>query len=435
MTQSVPCRRRSTPGGSLTTTVWLLLAVFRFLGVNGDFPKYNLRQREETSTMAHRRMQETNTSNEDVYSDIRVRISPFKVLLKGTLVKLEPTALNDLLRRTENLLFTHIETKDMPADASLKYVLLSSITSTFNDDADESTLQLAAGVIALDTTDASKTPSVAAVNDWVREAIDTKMADSLQGTPYYYVTEATYVVEEGPTIVGGLERGEASPGEGNDSKVGVIVGSICAACACVVLLVLFVKRRRNVDKVLEVKPRKGHDDKTAANESFDRDLSPMKTSVPIENNETKSVAGSESDWTVNTEAGDSAALKSIPHGSQVLVAVPSSVSTESFERDRPINLRKDMLTSAWSGRMPSRQNNQQESVLQPSHFLASDERRNRNDDDEYAGPEEVWDDEGLEEGERSGSPFLFEKANAQGEEILLMPPSQARQGRGSGELL
>jgi hypothetical protein len=108
---------------------------------------------------------------------------------------------------------------------------------------------------------------------------------------------------------------------------------------------------------------------------------------------------SDSDFTVSTEAGDSAALKSIGggggggvagyagglsffargggSGNSNMMTVPPMVTAESFEHDRQVSLRKDMLTSPWSGRMPSIRTSQQESVLQPSHFTASQERRLR----------------------------------------------------------
>ena len=148
---------------------------------------------------------------------------------------------------------------------------------------------------------------------------------------------------------------------------------------------------------------------------------------------------SESSFTVATEAGDSMALKSIPSNPQYppfpsnsadqLFQSASSASSstvdpsnwpilplaasqqsngagaagvgqggaasntgfeapivlsspESFEYDRPVNLRKDMLTSAWSGRMPMTEDSiRNDSVLQPSFFSASQERRRRRMED------------------------------------------------------
>ena len=132
----------------------------------------------------------------------------------------------------------------------------------------------------------------------------------------------------------------------------------------------------------------------------------------------RSLAGeSESDFTVNTEAGDSLALQSLSHAfgggggtrSNAPTPPPPPRTTESFERSRPPpSLQKDMLVSAWAGRAPrlggigggtspgsggdthpltssslllrsphtsTPQAPQTDSVLLPSHFSASAERR------------------------------------------------------------
>lgn len=95
----------------------------------------------------------------------------------------------------------------------------------------------------------------------------------------------------------------------------------------------------------------------------------------------RSIAGSESEWTVATEAGDSMAIKSIHPN----VLVPNSPNTsalmlsESFERDRQVAITKDMLTGQWSGNVTNQRGTQTstESVLQPSYFSATVERQNR----------------------------------------------------------
>ena len=53
------------------------------------------------------------------------------------------------------------------------------------------------------------------------------------------------------------------------------------------------------------------------------------------------------------------------------------VAQESFEHERRVTLRKDMLTSTWIGQASPGQNRpgQMESVLEPSHFIASQEAR------------------------------------------------------------
>ena len=94
--------------------------------------------------------------------------------------------------------------------------------------------------------------------------------------------------------------------------------------------------------------------------------------------EVKSVgAGSESSFTIGSEAGDSIGLKT---ASFQKFDAPPMVAKESFEHDRRVTLRKDMLTSTWVGQVTPTGSSQGrpgqiESVLEPSHFTASEERR------------------------------------------------------------
>ncbi|GKY93645.1 hypothetical protein MPSEU_000331900 [Mayamaea pseudoterrestris] len=97
----------------------------------------------------------------------------------------------------------------------------------------------------------------------------------------------------------------------------------------------------------------------------------------------RSLDGNESDFTVNTEAGDSTAVKSLPtqklHRPTDIVA---SVERESFERDRQVCIRKDMMTSTWSGNTQHPPPPQNESVLEPSHLTASQARQEQRPRDE-----------------------------------------------------
>jgi hypothetical protein len=146
-------------------------------------------------------------------------------------------------------------------------------------------------------------------------------------------------------------------------------------------------------------------------------------------------SGSVSDFTVKTEAGDTTALKTI-NAKQMMVVVPAMMNSESFERERPVNLRKDMLTSAWSGRANAKRSNHNESVLQPSHFTASHERRVRRQEQDF-DPDPSWNPEDNSVGGGSNaSPFVFEQAHESasvGEEIYLMPPSQTTIKRARSE--
>jgi hypothetical protein len=113
-----------------------------------------------------------------------------------------------------------------------------------------------------------------------------------------------------------------------------------------------------------------------------------------------------SDWTVPSEPGDTMTLPdepftppravvthraaSVPPPQEVTTLDRNNVNnnnlvlapTESFERERPVLVQKDMMTSAWSNSRGTQQLHHHqrttslgESVLQPSHFRASAERR------------------------------------------------------------
>lgn len=189
-------------------------------------------------------------------------------------------------------------------------------------------------------------------------------------------------------------------------------------------------------------------------------MSPVSgmSGVSAVSTEEKSVAGSDSDFTVNTEAGDSAALKSLssqvgflPGNSTYNLTSSGGVSgpssglfhtAESFERERPVNIRKDMLTSAWSGRMLSLRQPVNESVLQPSHFSASEERHIRTKQKEAPAPVQTKgfdvlagsgsensknqkDNKQLSKNKNKDDSVVFAQANESQDVAVLMPPSQS----------
>jgi len=189
-------------------------------------------------------------------------------------------------------------------------------------------------------------------------------------------------------------------------------------------------------------------------------MSPVSgmSGVSAVSTEDKSVAGSDSDFTVNTEAGDSAALKSLssqvgflPGNSTYNLTSSGGVSgpssgllhtAESFERERPVNIRKDMLTSAWSGRMLSLRQPVNESVLQPSHFSASEERHIRTKQNEAPSPVQTKgfdvlagtgsensknqkDNKQLPKNKDKDDSVVFAQANESEDVAVLTPPSQS----------
>lgn len=233
-----------------------------------------------------------------------------------------------------------------------------------------------------------------------------------------------------------VDDNRSSEQEGGGSRnIPLIAGTTAAACFIVLLALAAAKIRSNnntvakssnsirevkngVDDFLPTKQQQqspfsdttgsdcsSPDTKTSQNSSSNSN-SPMSTTLPKAKaaadaakalllDDGRSVADSESEWTVATEAGDSMALKSVFAASSsagsLLKMGPTTSSnqqpqdplglalSESFERDRQVAITKDMLTGQWSGRINSRGANgaQSESVLQPSHFSASQERRVR----------------------------------------------------------
>ena len=183
------------------------------------------------------------------------------------------------------------------------------------------------------------------------------------------------------------------------------VGTLLVACVAVGVLAttlligsyVFQRRRRKDHYFPEQHPRLDDDGQKSDEDaiSFHTDNSPesdelkeispvvaatlaVKRAVP--GDEGSIGSQSETSFTIQTEAGDTSALKSIAtnsSGANLWNGVPL-VSPESFEYQRSANnLQKDMLTSTWSGRVSSSQGAGRDSVLQPSYFSASQERRRR----------------------------------------------------------
>jgi hypothetical protein len=89
---------------------------------------------------------------------------------------------------------------------------------------------------------------------------------------------------------------------------------------------------------------------------------------------------SESDaFTVLTEDGDCSVIKSLAEQKSHATGVPlrSIVTTETFERDRVVQVRKDMLTSPWTGRLPSLRNSSTGKSSVSSHLDVTDEEQHR----------------------------------------------------------
>jgi hypothetical protein len=440
----------------------------------------------------------TNFSDDGTEPKERISLDTFQIVMTPSPYELDMSGQDEFHRLCERVLFDYMSDRLFRnnlvySNVELQFVMLGDLQSvhtpaetrhlqdstTTTTDATSSggstTLTLSSGVASF--LGGGLVPSEDQVNIWVQEAIDTSLVQYLreQGTDFYYVGESTFVVPQ-PTPV---SLPESSSNATSRSNTGMLVGVAVACVVAVALLGMLVARRhfgllggskggrRMFDQELDSvngsdNSKKAGGDADTVNESYETDGSPSRkgpSNSPgfnggaagfessrqrIEQMQQQTMeqehvydadAGSVSDFTVKTEAGDTTALKTI-NAKQIMAVVPAMINSESFERERPVNLRKDMLTSAWSGRANAKRTSHNESVLQPSHFTASHERRVRRQEQDF-DPDPSWNPEDNSVGGGSNaSPFVFEQAHESasvGEEIYLMPPSQTTIKRARSE--
>ena len=178
----------------------------------------------------------------------------------------------------------------------------------------------------------------------------------------------------------------------DDIILPVVLGASIFGLVVVAAALLALKRRRReavipVERAVlndddDLSPKKRPRPALSSTPASTPETTKEEAPPPATNTDSRSVADSESEWTVGTEAGDSMALKSlVPPAAALHHPEPWGVWAESFERDRPVAISKDMLTGQWSGRVTHLRHSaaaaQSDSVLQPSYFSASQERRVR----------------------------------------------------------
>jgi hypothetical protein len=263
-------------------------------------------------------------------------------------------------------------------------------------------------------------PAAVDVNRWTSEAMEGVLLDTLQQeTELSYVESIIfYSMTSAPTpaptpmVVGALS---------GDGAAWVTVGAV-AGLLVAILAILFVWRRvapghgRN-EKVSEMNistPNRSHE--------LDEDLSfSFETNQNCHSNDEESVSTSD-EATISTNTTAAFTLKS---GKRFPCSGHSLMQTESFERERQLSLKKDMLQTPWLVATPpcvyiSRETDLQPSVKptkSPDYWIGDDTR----------DPNDTATDPGSSIGNQS--PFLFQ---APGEEVVLMPPNQTRSSRSSG---
>jgi hypothetical protein len=399
---------------------------------------YSLRKNKQPATRRTEQIKDELTNNsEDIGVSRRVLINPFSVTLSGTSAPFTDLELNDLYKTLEDVILSYII--NVQQILNVGYVLLGDIHYAASED-DTTELFLNTGKALFGQASSTYyVPDETTLNMWVAEAVDTMYLSALQQSSFGYVTQVKYSADNATQAADDEDADstldEAATSNSNSSnQAGVIIGSIIAVLGAVAVIALLLVRggRRSVGYVEqqnsnEEDPKDGSSGATgvacaasgedgaaesdknpptgvaatqihsivssssalsvstastensgpSATQPTTDDVKPgILGAVPMVLDDNRSLDGEESDFTVNTEAGDSLAVKSVVFN-QFVEAPPSllnSIERESFERERQVSIRKDMLTSTWSGQTHLAPLPRNESVLVPSHITASQER-------------------------------------------------------------
>ena len=404
----------------------------------------------------------------------RVLVDPFLITLVGTARALTVTEQDDLLDILQETVYDYaVQQQTADGGPTLRWIGFNDVTQEHNQALQSLDFTVGAGIFSYSDY---PVPSQATVDGLVREALEMNLMSELQQHPTFSVLSNAYfefLVE--PSVDEGIDDGDGdggSEGDGggsgggggtvtpiydraiedgssgsSDNMIPIIAGSVAGAVvvSLVVIALLAFRRRRKGQVEIEDLDRLDVDKEVGADGMAGRGVyTNDQGGPPNRADDGRSRADSESDWTVATEAGDSTALKSL-HNNKSL-ANPQTIGTgtipmsfaESFERDRQIAISKDMLTGLWSGAVSPGQRNgrndntQSESVLQPSHFSASQERRVRRAAASSSSPEldssSISSDDEGENGSESDS-VVFEQADAWADQPP--SPSRASQSRSS----
>ena len=410
------------------------------------------------SSAAHRQVQEEQEPE-------RVTTGPFSIKVAPTPTRLEEDALDSLYIHIQSTLVDFMRTRTTGSGLNVLYFVMTDIDIE-DMDGNVSTLRIGEGAAAFDVAAVGDVPPPQKIEEWMQEAIDTQLVERLQETPFYYIQQARFVSLSETNGGGGNNNNNAagaeedinidsrSNGSGESSGANAALTSSVAVAGAAILILgaLLVRSHRNhrstrtlsmdtatlgssglqsqappatcnttapsvtvTPAPIPVRPMTPTPSYSASQEE---PSSPprMESSTPVSRvttDDSRSIADSESSWTVATETGDSAAVYSVAtHPSAALA------STESFEHDRKVYLQKDMLTTTWSGGQHNTAGfvSHSESVLQPSYFSVSHERRRQQAGHRPGRRQWVDTDE-------SPRPFIFASHDDadMGEEVFLMP--------------
>jgi hypothetical protein len=346
------------------------------------------------------------TSNDDETKPSRVVLDPLTVRLSPRTSILSNLDLRFLQNTMEVMAIEHIvaienggSRKRHLASSQFEYVRFGAAKQVYND----AGTAIVTFALVVAQFSSHPTPDADTVRSWIEQSLapanlllelqssDTTSFATLNNVSAAFVESSGEPSTNGTTSSPTTEETQNSTEHTNSVPIiaGAAVGGLVVSA---LLLAAFSKRRRREVIPMESPVHLADTDFSSSSPTKKQPRSAHTTpaSTPDTKPETsavdtRSIADSESEWTVGTEAGDSMALKSlVPPSAAAAVSLRHPepwVLSESFERDRPVNITKDMLTGQWSGRVSNLRTSagaaQSDSVLQPSYFSASQERRVR----------------------------------------------------------
>jgi hypothetical protein len=367
----------------------------------------------------------TNES-EDGDAPARVNIPAFTLTLSPTFGSFSSVQ-EDLLEDAADVVLQEYISTQVPDGVALDFV---SLINVVQDNADRRKLQQETSVMEIGGGLASfrggETPSVDDVNKWVSAALEGPLLETLQGeTEFNYVESILFTsLSPAPTpapsvqpiLFGGIQDGtQIQASEDSSGKIAASVVGALAIAGVLAAALLMVRRRKQLSRGVATKLSPT----AVVVEADDASSSDEEESMQTNQNHrifAISEVESESEWTLNSSATDAFTVKSgkvFPRSSH------SILQTESFERDRQVSLKKDMMQAPWSTATSNNVQKGSGTVLQPSYFSAGHV-------DSYDMDENWNPDDTTETTVNPDSPFLFE---GQGEEVVLMPPSRTRSSR------
>lgn len=386
-------RSLSLCSSSVTACLFILFGVLGFIT-----PVTGL----EGAGTALRRTQ--NTLEAFTGASYRVTLSPFHLVLARTPEQLNNAEMDNLFGVISGVIETYIRNQLEETSTALQYIFLRDMVDKFRNE--QTTLSFPLGGIA--QFSGSEIITSKRLDEWTQQALEVVLPGVLQSggaaSPSLSEVEfSVYLIDRLSDGVPSIEDIPLSPAQSKEDNkyIWVIIISVAATLAIVAAIALLVSRYYG--------PRT-HRDYNGSKESTSVQTlprSPASDAPPL----VQTSSGddrSEGSFTVNTEAGDSTALKSIHHN---LASANHTETMEPLQQESTrINVRKDMLASTWIGDKDVPLTNlppQVDSVLAPSHFAASKEEQARRMRMHQQIQAEAWDDES----EVNESAIRFESAH------------------------